>query len=127
MSPSVVRPQGPTPGGFLFKIAMEVLIAARLGDTETASALLAAGADVNGRNDQGCVTRLQVCMPRRDATTKGSSRRSTALQLACLFGHTQTAEMLVAIGADLNSKDNVGYGQRAVPLRRRHFARGHAG
>ncbi len=61
MSPSVVRPQGPNPtGGFLFKIAMEVLIAARLGDTETASALLAAGADVNGRNDQGCVTAARV-------------------------------------------------------------------
>ncbi len=66
MSPSVVRPQGPTPGGSLFKIAMEVLIAARLGDTERASALLPAGADVNGRNDQGCVMRLQVCLPRRD-------------------------------------------------------------
>ena len=50
----------------LFKIAMEVLIAARLGDTETASALLAAGVDVNGRNDQECVTRLHVCMPRRE-------------------------------------------------------------
>ena len=45
---------------------MEVLNAARLGDTEAVSALLAAGADVNGRNDQGCVTRLQVCVPRRD-------------------------------------------------------------
>jgi hypothetical protein len=115
------------PVAVLFNIAMEVLIAARLGDTETASALLAAGADVNGRNDQGCVTRLQVCMPRRDATTKGSSRRSTALQLSCLFGHTQTAEMLLAVGADWNSKDTVGYGQRTVPLRRRHFASGHAG
>ena len=55
--------------------------------------------------------------------TKGSSRRSTALQLACLFGHTQTVEMLVTIGADLNSKDTVGYGQRRVPLRRGGFAR----
>jgi ankyrin repeat protein len=106
---------------------MEVLIAARLGDTETASALLAAGADVNGRNDQGCVTAALCVCPGGTATTKGSSRRSTALQLACLFGHTQTAEMLVAIGADLNSKDNVGYGQRMVSLRRRHFARRNAG
>ena len=56
--------------------------------------------------------------------TKGSSRRSTALQLACLFGHTQTAEMLVAMGADLNSKDTVGYGQRRVPLRRRGLREG---
>ena len=102
---------------------MEVLIAARLGDTETASALLAAGADVNGRNDQGCVTRLQVRAPEGRVMTKGSSRRSTALQLACLFGHTQTAEMLVAIGADFNSKDTVGCGQRGVPLRRAPWLR----
>ncbi len=32
-----------------------------------------------------------------DSLGAGSSRRSTALQLACLFGHTQTAEMLVAV------------------------------
>jgi hypothetical protein len=56
----------------LFKIAMEVLTATRLGDTETASALLlAAGADANRGYDQGCVTRLHVCMPRRDGDDQG--------------------------------------------------------
>ena len=62
---------------------MEVLNAARLGDTGAVSALLAAGADVNGRSDQGCVTAARVYAPegRRRLRVHRADRRRYNLRV----------------------------------------------
>ncbi len=79
------------------------------GHTETALALVEAGADVHCKSDKG-----------------GCS----VLHLASWNGHTETAMALITTGADVNSKNNDGYGPRLhggavacfVRLRRRMFS-----
>lgn len=57
--------------------------AARAGQTDVAAALIAAGADVNGKD----------------------KRNNTALHMACLFERTEVVQLLVKHKADVNYKN----------------------
>ena len=60
--------------------------AARIGRIDAVKQHLAAGTDVNAKNDW----------------------RWTALHRAALSGQTEVAELLIAKGADVNAKDGIG-------------------
>ena len=62
------------------------MLAALNGNTDTAKALLEAGADLEAKNNNG----------------------GTALMLAALNGNTDTAKALLEAGADLEAKNNNG-------------------
>ena len=64
----------------------ELIDAAYSGDIKEVKALIAAGADVNAKNNYGF----------------------TALMEAALMGHTEIAKALIAAGADVNAKSNRG-------------------
>jgi len=66
--------------------ASSLIEAASMGDTEKVHALLAKGADVNARDNDG----------------------STALMAAVTYGHIDIVHALLAKGADVNAKDNAG-------------------
>ncbi|MFX0200286.1 MAG: ankyrin repeat domain-containing protein, partial [Candidatus Hodarchaeota archaeon] len=76
-------------GSFILNIRRRpspLMEAASKGDTEKVHALLAKGADVNAKDNDGL----------------------TALMRAALQGHTDTVHALLAKGADVNAKDNDG-------------------
>jgi len=73
------RPQAP-------RAAETLHAAAGRGDTATVRALLSAGADLEGRDIDGC----------------------TALHRAAQEGRTETVQELVAAGADVEAKDEYG-------------------
>lgn len=60
------------------------------GDLESAKALLAGGADVNGRNPDG----------------------GTALHVAALMGRAESVQWLIDQGADVNARDQTGQSPR---------------
>jgi ankyrin repeat protein len=64
-----------------------LMIAARNGEVKLTRALIAFGADVNLRNDDG----------------------TTALMLAARHGHTEVADLLLKSGADAELRNNRGY------------------
>ena len=97
--------------------------------TETALALVEAGADVHGKANDGCgfsgCIGVSVGLPRCGGGRSGDSVvelqewlfwlcRWTALHFASLNGHTETAMALVKAGADVHCKDNDGCGSRAA-------------
>ena len=99
--------------------------ASQKGHTETALALVKAGADVHCKTNAGCDSRgcILVSLNRHSVGADGPSTRggaarvpvrlcrSTALHLASANGHTETALALVKAGADVNCKEpEVGYG-----------------
>jgi hypothetical protein len=94
------------------------------GHTETALALVKAGADVHCKANEGCGSRAASSC-RWGATVSGRTVRplgtelqeclgspcsSTALHRASQNGHTETAMALVKAGADVHGKDDDGYG-----------------
>ena len=66
--------------------SMSIHDAARDGNIETVKQHLAAGTDVNAKNDGGY----------------------TPLHYAAFNGHKEIAELLIAKGADVNAKDGIG-------------------
>ncbi len=90
------------------------------GHTETAMALVKAGADVNCKDNVGCGSRA-ASLCRWFATGLGGVlvwlRRLTALHLALLNGHTKTAIALVKAGADVHCKATDGCGSRVASRR----------
>lgn len=64
-----------------------LMLASRSGETKMANILVAFGADVNLRNDDGL----------------------TALMLASRFGHTEVVDLLLTNGADANLRNKKGY------------------
>jgi hypothetical protein len=99
--------------------------ASNFGHTETAMALVKAGADVHckdraGYGSTGCTLASSFCH-RAEAdgpfSLSCAARASvrlcslTALHYASLFGRTETALALVKAGADMHCKDRAGYGR----------------
>lgn len=64
-----------------------LMLAARAGDFKMARVLIAFGADVNLRNDEG----------------------TTPLMLASRYGHTEVVELLLKEGADTSLRNSKGY------------------
>jgi ankyrin repeat protein len=90
------------------------------GHTETATALVTAGADVHCKNNNGYgvlgCTLVSVGVPH----VRGGRSvlcRLTALHYASQNGHTATALALVKAGADVHRKANDGYGFLGLPPR----------
>jgi hypothetical protein len=102
----------------------ELQTAATKGDTKTVVALLARGADVHCKTNDGYgfsrlppgVVLLATMRGGRSVHPGGllewlfSRCRKTVLHWASLNGHTETAMALVKAGADVRCKDNDGYG-----------------
>jgi hypothetical protein len=95
------------------------------GHTETAMALVKAGADVHSKDNDGCgfrrlhrrVAGLSQCGGGRSVDSGVGLQewlrrlcRGTAVHWASQNGHTETAMALVKAGADVHCKDNNGYG-----------------
>jgi hypothetical protein len=95
------------------------------GHTETALALVKAGADVHSKSNDGCGSRgcILVSLGRHGAGADGPSVRVwscrsgcsglcrwTAVHYASQNGHTETAMALVKAGADVRCKSNGGCG-----------------
>ena len=102
--------------------------ASKNGHTETALALVKAGADVHYRNRSGYgfsglhprVVGLSQCGAAGLSTRRGAAGvpvwlcRRTALHYASSKCHTEMAMALVKAGADVHCKANDGYGLRAA-------------
>ena len=73
--------------------------AAKAGDIKTIKQHIAAGTDVNAKDDE---------------------YGSTPLHQAAQGGRKEIAELLIAKGADVNAKDNGGYTQLDVAILRNH-------
>ncbi len=100
-------------------------LASLKGHTETAMALVKAGADVDCKDNDGCgfrrlhrrVAGLSQCGGGRSIDSELGLQewlrrlcRGTAVHWASQNGHTETAMALVKAGADVHCKDNDGYG-----------------
>jgi hypothetical protein len=100
-------------------------LASENGHTETAVALVKAGADVHCKTSDGYGSTAASSLCCRFATVWGGRSvdselglqewlfwlcRRTALHRASLNGHTETAMALVEAGADVHCKTNDGYG-----------------
>ena len=98
-----------------------MLAACRNGETQTALALIAAGANVNCKNDVSpCLTLIRIItddedMLRPDLTSPACLSMSlsyhqggkTPLHLACWNGKTELVLALIAKGADMHCKNTV--------------------
>ncbi len=100
--------------------------ASKQGRTETAMALVKAGADVHRKDNEGYAVRFSGCIlaslgchsAGRTVRPLGAERqdclfwlcRQTALHFASQNGHTETAMALVKAGADVHCKAKYGYG-----------------
>ena len=98
-----------------------LMLASVKGHTETAQALLAAGAEKDAKDNDGntalilasfkghtdIVVMLAAGADKETKETK-SNRGFTALMWASFHGHTETAQALLAKGADKEVKDNMG-------------------
>ncbi len=105
-------------------------LASQDGHTETATALVKAGADVRCKDNDGygfsgqhpCIVGLPQCGADGPAELHQwlfGLCRNTALHLASLNGHKETATALAKAGADVHCKNTMGYGSRAASLCRR--------
>ena len=98
-------------------------MASENGHTETAMALAKAGADVHCKDNDGygfsgCIL-VSVALPVLGRTVRPLGVelqerlfwlcRRTALHLASMEGHTETAMALVKAGADVHDKNDNGY------------------
>ena len=113
-------------------------LASKNGHTETAMALVEAGVDVHCKGNDGYgssrlppdVVGLRQCGAAGPSTPGWGCRRGcllpcrwTALHLASLNGHTETALALVEAGADVHCTGNDGYGFSRLHPRVVGFAR----
>ncbi len=112
---------------WLFRLCRMTAVhwASQEGYTETAMALVEAGADVHCKANNGCGSRgcIVVSLVRHSAGAAGPSTRGlelqewllrrcrrTALHLASQDGHTETAMALVEAGADVHCTAAFGCG-----------------
>ncbi|SVE01222.1 uncharacterized protein METZ01_LOCUS454076, partial [marine metagenome] len=100
--------------------------AARVGHIEVVKKHLAAGVDVNAK-DEGGVTPLLVAaagghmeivelLITKGADVNAKAYGGTPLHLAAIRGHKEVAELLIAKGADVNAKVASGAKQGLTPL-----------
>ena len=78
----------------------ELFLASQNGDIERVNQLLAEGADIEARNENG----------------------TTALMIAAFLGHTATMQALLAQGADIDAKDAEGYDALLYAVENGHIA-----
>jgi ankyrin repeat protein len=127
-----VRPLGVELQEWLFGLCRRTALhsASLNGHTETALALVKAGADVHCKTNDGYASRA-VSSGRLVCHSAGRTVRPIVTELReCLFGlcrftalhdasgngHTETALALVKAGADVHCKTNDGYGSRGCIL-----------
>lgn len=99
------------------KLSAELIKAAKKGDTQAAEELIAKGADMNAKDNDGHTvlmgaavrgnTKIAELLIANGADVNARNNSDdTALMLAALNGHTETAEMLINKGADLDARNN---------------------
>jgi serine/threonine-protein phosphatase 6 regulatory ankyrin repeat subunit B len=105
--------------GWLRPVDQALINAARNGNGAAVTAALAAGADVNTRDNDGntaliyaawnghTATVTQLLAAGADVNARGNDG-NTALIYAARHGHTAILEQLLTAGADVNTKDNYG-------------------
>ena len=97
-------------------------IASENGHTETVKALVAAGADVHCKDDDGYRRRCELrgCLHSdsiADRAVEGVLLcRDTALHKASENGHTETVKALVATGADVHCKNSIRFARGRCAL-----------
>ena len=95
--------------------AGQIHTAAKKGDVATLKALLAQGADVNAKDEQGVTPLLYAALQGRKAAVElllnngakadsATSEGATALHLTARYGEIEIASMLVAKGASVNAR-----------------------
>jgi hypothetical protein len=117
MSGRTVRPVGVELQEWLFRLCRRTALhwASMEGHTETAMALIKAGADVHGKDTNGYGFSGLHPLVGWFLTLRGGRSvlcRRTALHDASQEGHTETAMALAKAGADVRCKANGGYGSR---------------
>ncbi len=113
-------PEAATPEPPTAKVPdISIHIAAMQGNLEAVKQHMAAGTDVNAKEEEEGMTPLIVAVGEdrkkiielliaNDADVNAQSDMETSLHLAAGFGHNEIAKLLIANGADVNAKNNVG-------------------
>ena len=89
-------------------------LAAADGRVHVVKELIAAGSDVDAKNDNGQAPAPDEFAPAFRTGSPTCARRGTVLMLAAFFGYSRVVELLIAAGAPVTAKDNGGQGRRAA-------------
>ena len=109
---------------------LELYNAAKQGDIATVKALLAKGADVNAKRNNGRTALMHAVRVHAetggmlltegaDINAKDNNGMTALMTPASLYGRTEIVKMLLAKGADINAKDN--YGITALMYAAKHW------